>query len=125
MTVKEEKRGFKFVGKRIILTLTQLHGLFPGTPTKHVLVIWEEGERPWNPKAVTIPETVDVCGMEDCNEFAVELLDIGLPGALLAVCVKHGLMRKIRRMFWDYDIGVSSSDLEDFIRRMMAVADER
>jgi len=126
--MNEEKRIFKFTGERILLTLTQLQGLLPGTPTKHVLASWELGKRPWWPMAVTIPEKFVGCGMKDCEEFAVDLLEtafIGRSDIVFPACKKHGLMEKIRIMFWDYNISISDSDLEDFISRMMAKSGEK
>ncbi len=125
--MEEEKRIFKIAGERILLTLTELQGLLSGTPTKHVLARWELGHRPWWPMAVTIPETVDVCGMKDCEERAVDLLEtayIGRSDIVFSACKKHGLMEKIRIMFWDYNISISDSDLEAFILRMMEAGEK-
>lgn len=41
----EEKRGFTLQGHRHRLTLTELRIKLDGTPTKHILAVWEEGER--------------------------------------------------------------------------------
>ena len=41
----EEKRSFTFQGRRHRLTLTELRSMLDGTPTKHVLAVWDEGER--------------------------------------------------------------------------------
>ncbi len=41
---KEEKRGFTIQGHRHRLTLTELRTRLNGTPTKHVLAVWAEGE---------------------------------------------------------------------------------
>ncbi|GAG01949.1 unnamed protein product [marine sediment metagenome] len=51
----EEKRGFLiedenappfiFVGSMEWLTLTELRAKLDGTPTKHVLAVWDDGER--------------------------------------------------------------------------------
>ncbi len=53
--MKEEKRGFAikaenappfaFAGSMEWLTLTELRTRLDGTPTKHVLAVWGEGER--------------------------------------------------------------------------------
>ncbi len=53
--MKEEKRGFAikdgnappnaFAGAIEWLTLTELRSRLDGTPTKHVLAVWNEGER--------------------------------------------------------------------------------
>ena len=125
--MKEEKRIFKFTGERLLLTLTQLQGLLPGTPTKHVLASWELGHKPWWPMAVIIPEKSDICGMKDCEERAVDLLETALIGRsdiVFPACKKHGLMEKIRIMFWDYNISISDSDLEAFILRMMEAGEK-
>ncbi|GAH76008.1 unnamed protein product [marine sediment metagenome] len=45
MTVKEEKRYFKIQGRKHRLTLTELRSRLDGTPTKHVLAIWDDGEK--------------------------------------------------------------------------------
>jgi len=45
MIVKEEKRYFKIKGRRHRLTLTELRTRLDGAPTKHVLAVWDEGER--------------------------------------------------------------------------------
>lgn len=41
----EEKRGFTFQGRKHRLTLTELRNRLDGTPTKHVLAVWDEGEK--------------------------------------------------------------------------------
>jgi len=41
----EEKRGFTIQGCRCQLTLTELRIRLDGTPTKHVLAIWDQGAR--------------------------------------------------------------------------------
>ena len=41
----EEKRSFTFQGHNYQLTLTELRNRLDGTPTKHVLAVWDEGER--------------------------------------------------------------------------------
>ena len=53
--MKEEKRGFAikdgsappfaFAGSMEWLTLTELRTRLDGTPTKHVLAVWDKGER--------------------------------------------------------------------------------
>ncbi len=53
--MKEEKRGFAikdgnappnaFAGAIEWLTLTELSSRLDGTPTKHVLAVWEDGKR--------------------------------------------------------------------------------
>ena len=43
--MKEEKRVFILQGRRHRLTLTELRTMLDGTPTKHVLAVWDEGER--------------------------------------------------------------------------------
>jgi len=40
----EEKRGFTIQGHKYQLTLTELRTRLDGTPTKHVLAVWENGE---------------------------------------------------------------------------------
>ncbi|MBA7492756.1 hypothetical protein ES702_03306 [subsurface metagenome] len=40
----EEKRIFTFQGRKHRLTLTELRNRLDGTPTKHVLAVWENGE---------------------------------------------------------------------------------
>lgn len=41
----EEKRRFIFQRRKYHLTLTELRNRLDGTPTKHVLAVWDEGER--------------------------------------------------------------------------------
>ena len=43
--MKEEKRVFTIQGRRHRLTLTELRTRLDGTPTKHVLAVWEEADR--------------------------------------------------------------------------------
>ncbi len=45
--MEEEKRIFKssITGERLLLTLTELSIRLDGTPTKHVLAVWDKGER--------------------------------------------------------------------------------
>ncbi len=43
--MKEEKRVFTLQGRKHQLTLTELRTRLDSTPTKHVLAVWEEGER--------------------------------------------------------------------------------
>ena len=40
----EEKRGFTIQGCKCHLTLTELRTRLDGTPTKHVLAVWDKGE---------------------------------------------------------------------------------
>jgi len=39
----EEKRGFTIQGCKYHLTLTELRNRLDGTPTKHVLAVWDQG----------------------------------------------------------------------------------
>ncbi|GAG80051.1 unnamed protein product [marine sediment metagenome] len=39
----DEKRGFTIQGCKCHLTLTELRTRLDGTPTKHVLAIWDQG----------------------------------------------------------------------------------
>ncbi len=41
----EEKRSFTLQGRKHQLTLTELRTRLGGTPTKHVLAVWDDGER--------------------------------------------------------------------------------
>lgn len=41
----EERRAFHFDGVTVRLSLTELMGRLDGCPTKHVLGVWENGER--------------------------------------------------------------------------------
>jgi len=41
----EEKRGFTIQGCKCHLTLTELRTKLEGTPTKHVLAVWDQGAR--------------------------------------------------------------------------------
>jgi len=43
--MKEEKRVLTLQGRKQRLTLTELRSRLDGTPTKHVLAVWDEGER--------------------------------------------------------------------------------
>lgn len=43
--MKKEKRSFTLQGRKHRLTLTELRTRLDGTPTKHVLAVWNEGER--------------------------------------------------------------------------------
>ncbi len=43
--MKEEKRAFTIQGSKQRLTLTELRTRLDGTPTKHVLAVWDEAER--------------------------------------------------------------------------------
>jgi len=43
--MKEEKRVLKLQGCKQRLTITELRTRLDGTPTKHILAIWDEGER--------------------------------------------------------------------------------
>lgn len=46
--MEEEKRGFtESVGKEdtVWLSLTELRGWLLGTPTKHVLAVWDKGKK--------------------------------------------------------------------------------
>jgi len=43
--IKEEKRAFIIQGRNYQLTLTELRSKLDGTPTKHVLAVWDDGER--------------------------------------------------------------------------------
>jgi len=43
--MKEEKRIFTIQGHKHQLTLTELRTRFDGTPTKHILAIWNDGKR--------------------------------------------------------------------------------
>ncbi len=43
--MKEEKRVFTIQGRSHQLTLTELRTRLDGTPTKHVLAVWEDGKR--------------------------------------------------------------------------------
>ncbi len=43
--MEEEKRIFKFTGERLLLTLTELSTRLDGSPTKHILAVWDEGEK--------------------------------------------------------------------------------
>lgn len=43
--MKEEKRVFTIQGRRHRLTLTELRTRLDGTPTKHVLAVWNGGIR--------------------------------------------------------------------------------
>ena len=43
--IMEEKRGFTIQGCKYHLTLTELRTRLDGTPTKHVLAIWDQGTR--------------------------------------------------------------------------------
>jgi len=43
--MREEKRFFKFQWRKHQLTLTELRSMLDGTPTKHVLAVWNDGER--------------------------------------------------------------------------------
>jgi len=43
--MKVEKRLFTLQGQKHWLTLSELRSRLNGTPTKHVLAIWDEGER--------------------------------------------------------------------------------
>ncbi len=43
--MKEEKRCFEIKGRKLWLTLTELMSSLGGTPTKHILAVWDEGER--------------------------------------------------------------------------------
>ena len=41
----EERRGFTLGGETVWLTLTELMGMRDGCLTKHVLAVWDNGER--------------------------------------------------------------------------------
>ena len=43
--MKVEKKIFTIQGRRHRLTLSELRTRLDGTPTKHVLAVWDEGER--------------------------------------------------------------------------------
>ncbi len=43
--MNEEKRVFTLQGRKHRLTLTELRTRLDGTPTKHVLAVWEEADR--------------------------------------------------------------------------------
>jgi len=43
--MKKEKRVFTLQGRKHRLTLSELRSRLNGTPTKHVLAVWDEGER--------------------------------------------------------------------------------
>ena len=45
VTMEEEKRGFYLEEKIIWLTLTELQARLSGTPTKHVLAVWDKGKK--------------------------------------------------------------------------------
>jgi len=42
--MKEEKRVLTLQGRKHRLTLTELRSRLDGTPTKHVLAVWDKGE---------------------------------------------------------------------------------
>lgn len=42
--MNEERRRLKIQGRLEWLTLTELRSRLDGTPTKHVLAVWDEGE---------------------------------------------------------------------------------
>lgn len=43
--MKVVKRVFTLQGRKHQLTLTELRSRLNGTPTKHVLAVWDEGEK--------------------------------------------------------------------------------
>lgn len=43
--MRDEKRVFTLQGCKHRLTLTELRSRLDGTPTKHVLAVWDDGER--------------------------------------------------------------------------------
>jgi len=43
--MKDEKRVLTLQGRKQRFTLTELRTRLDGTPTKHILAIWDEGER--------------------------------------------------------------------------------
>ena len=43
--MKEEKRLLTIQGRKHRLTLSELRSRLNGTPTMHVLAVWDEGER--------------------------------------------------------------------------------
>ena len=42
---REERRVVKIEGRKSWMTLTELRSKLDGTPTKHVLAVWDSGER--------------------------------------------------------------------------------
>ncbi len=45
MIMNEEKRVLILQGRKYQLTLTELRTMLDGTPTKHVLAVWDDGGR--------------------------------------------------------------------------------
>ncbi len=43
--MNEEKRIFTIQVRKHQLTLTELRTMLDGTPTKHILAVWDDGER--------------------------------------------------------------------------------
>ena len=43
--MKEEKRAFILHGRKHQLTLTELRTRLDGTPTKHILAVWDDGKK--------------------------------------------------------------------------------
>ena len=60
--MSEERRAFHFDGGTVWLSLTELMGRLDGCLTKHVLGVWEEGERP------------DVSGIGEAKKLVIAFL---------------------------------------------------